>query len=99
MGIAEKLSEWVSDDDRNLGLRLVNRGSVTIEDSEADWVGAIVNDRDSYDVSLRREKGAVRFGCDCDDYYDRLQPAPTSGPRCWPPIKKGLRNSGKPAGS
>jgi hypothetical protein len=74
MGIAKKFEEWFEDDDRSLGQRLFNRGSVTIEDSEADWVGAVVRDRDEYEVTLQREKGAVRYSCDCNVYADHLAP-------------------------
>jgi len=45
MGIAKKFEDFFDGEDRNLGLRLYQRGSVTIEDSEAQQVGAVVRDK------------------------------------------------------
>jgi superfamily II DNA or RNA helicase len=70
MGIAKKFEDFFDNEDRNVGQRLYQRGSVKIQESEAQWVDALVQDKDDYEVYLHREKGAVRFACDCDEYLD-----------------------------
>jgi hypothetical protein len=74
MSLTEKFADEFSSTAREEGRQLFMRGSVRIESRAADWVEAIVQGAHPYDVMLSREKGVVRYACECPYYASTGDP-------------------------
>jgi len=68
MGLTQKFVDEFSSTARVEGEKIFQRGDVTIESREAQWITATVNAARPHDTTLVRAKGMVRYSCDCDHY-------------------------------
>ena len=74
MALTTKFEDEFTHNAKIEGNRLVERGAVHIDDREADWVEATVGGGQPYLVHLSREKGAVRYSCECPHYASTGDP-------------------------
>src|SRR5438874_72536 len=75
MSLVTRLAPEVSTDARAEGERLLAAGGARIDLHEPGWIEATVRQNTRpYPVYLSREKGVVRYSCDCNDYRTTLDP-------------------------
>src|SRR5882724_11805249 len=72
MSLTTKFEDEFTHRAREEGAKLYSQRLVKIEDHEPQYVDAVV--QSTYGVSLTREKGAVRYSCDCDQYLQTGAP-------------------------
>jgi superfamily II DNA or RNA helicase len=68
MALTEKFAGQFSHTAQTEGEKIFQRGGVKFDDRAAEWVEATVSGGQPYGVFLEREKGVVRFACDCPVY-------------------------------
>ena len=74
MSLTEKFADEFSSAAREEGRQLVAGGKVRVESRAADWLQLAVAGAHPYDVVIGREKGVVRYGCECPYYYSTGDP-------------------------
>src|SRR5438270_8095392 len=65
MSLTVKLADQFSHNARIEGERLQQAGRVKITDHTAGWIEATVQGTMPYEMILERQKGVVRYSCDC----------------------------------
>ena len=74
MSLAQKFTDEFSHTSRIEGAKFFQRNEVKIDDNGPDWVDATVKGGPLYGVTLLREKGAVRYSCECPYYASTGDP-------------------------
>ena len=74
MSLTSKFAEEFSPTARQEGARIFESGRALVDAPEAQWIEATVRDGRSYCVQLTREKGAVRYACECARFNDSGEP-------------------------
>lgn len=68
MALTKKFADEFTHNAQREGAKLFDEGAVEFEDPLADQLVATVQGGRPYDVYLAREKGVVRYSCDCPYY-------------------------------
>ena len=74
MSLSSKFSDEFSVRAREEGSKIFQSGSVQVEQVEPHFITAAVYVGHPYEVALKRLKGAVRYECECPQYFETGEP-------------------------
>ena len=74
MALTTKFADEFSESAKNAGSFIFARNGVRIEERQPDFIEATVHSAQSYGVDLLRQKGVVRYACECAYYFESGEP-------------------------